>query len=109
MQLEPSAEQLAIQDAVRGFAEAEVRPRAAAIDSEHAFPRDIIRRAGELGFMGMLIPSQYGGAGLDHLSFTLAVEELARACASTAVIIDVHNSVASRSSAGCRRWPAGAP
>ncbi|MDQ6637128.1 MAG: acyl-CoA dehydrogenase family protein [Candidatus Dormibacteraeota bacterium] len=95
MQLEPSAEQLAIRDAVRDFAEAEVRPRAAAIDSEHAFPRDIIRRAGELGFMGMLIPSRYGGAGLDHLSFTLAVEELARACASTAVIIDVHNSVAS--------------
>ncbi len=95
MQLEPSAEQLAVRDAVRDFAEAEVRPKAAAIDSEHAFPRDIIRRAAELGLMGMLVPRQYGGAGLDHLSFTLAVEELARACASTAVIMDVHNSVAS--------------
>ncbi|MBJ7601915.1 MAG: acyl-CoA dehydrogenase family protein [Candidatus Dormibacteraeota bacterium] len=95
MQLEPSAEQLVVRDAVRDFAEAEVRPKAAAIDSEHAFPRDILRRAAELGLMGMLVPRQYGGAGLDHLSFTLAVEELARACASTAVIMDVHNSVAS--------------
>ncbi|MDQ6898738.1 MAG: acyl-CoA dehydrogenase family protein [Candidatus Dormibacteraeota bacterium] len=95
MQLEPAAEQLAVRDAVRDFAQSEVRPRAAAIDSEHAFPRDIIRRAGELRLMGMLIPREYGGAGLDHLSFTLAVEELARACASTAVIMDVHNSVAS--------------
>ncbi len=95
MQLEPAAEQLAVRDAVREFAQSEVRPRAAAIDSEHAFPRDIIRRAAELRLMGMLIPREYGGAGLDHLSFTLAVEELARACASTAVIMDVHNSVAS--------------
>lgn len=95
MQLGPSAEQLIVRDAVRDFAQSEVKPRAADIDREHAFPSEIIRRAAELDLMGMLVPAKYGGAGLDHLTFTLAIEELARACASTAVIVDVHNSVAS--------------
>src|SRR5437773_1600259 len=56
--------------------------------------REVIVAAGGLDLMGVLIPAEYGGAGLDHLSFTIVVEELARACASTAVIVDVHNSVA---------------
>jgi alkylation response protein AidB-like acyl-CoA dehydrogenase len=64
------------------------------VDRDHRFPRDVIAAARELDLMGVLIPTRYGGAGLDHLSFTIVIEELARACASTAVIVDVHNSVA---------------
>jgi alkylation response protein AidB-like acyl-CoA dehydrogenase len=83
-----------LRDAVREFANSEVRPRAEDVDRQHRFPRDVIAAARELGLMGVLIPTRYGGAGLDHLSFTIVIEELARACASTAVIVDVHNSVA---------------
>jgi alkylation response protein AidB-like acyl-CoA dehydrogenase len=79
---------------VREFAEAVVKPAAAEIDSGHRFPAEIIAQAAELDLMGMLIPAEYGGAGLDHLGFAICIEELARACASTAVIVDVHNSVA---------------
>jgi acyl-CoA dehydrogenase len=83
-----------LRDAVREFANSEVRPRAEDVDRHHRFPRAVIAAAGERDLMGVLIPSRYGGAGLDHLSFTIVIEELARACASTAVIVDVHNSVA---------------
>lgn len=94
MELDLSAEQLALQGAVRDFAQAVVKPLAARTDSEHRFPREAISAAAELDLMGILVPPEYGGAGLDHLDFTLCIEEIAAACASTAVIIDVHNSVA---------------
>jgi len=83
-----------LRDAVRQFASSEVRPRAEEVDRQHRFPREVVAAAARLGLMGVLVPARYGGAGLDHLSFTIVVEELARACASTAVIVDVHNSVA---------------
>ena len=70
-----------------------VRPLAAEVDSEHRFPREAIHAAIEAGLMGVLIPREYGGAGLDALAFTICIEELAQACASTAVIVDVHTSV----------------
>jgi alkylation response protein AidB-like acyl-CoA dehydrogenase len=92
--LELSREHRALRASVREFADSVVRPRAAAIDRERRFPSDVIEAASELDLMGILVPSEYGGAGLDHLAFTICIEELARACASTAVIIDVHNSVA---------------
>ena len=71
-----------------------MKPAAAAVDREHRFPAEAVRGARELDLMGILVPPEYGGAGLDHLAFTICIEELARACASTAVIVDVHNSVA---------------
>lgn len=83
-----------LRAAVRDFAQTIVAPQAARIDAEHRFPHDVIKRAAELDLMGILIPPEYGGAGMDHLAFAIAIEELARACASTAVIVDVHNSVA---------------
>jgi alkylation response protein AidB-like acyl-CoA dehydrogenase len=94
MYLEPGLEQTALRVRVRTFAESTVRPLAAEIDRLHRYPAEVIQGASELGLMGLLVPPHYGGAGLDHLAFTLCIEELARACASTAVIVDVHNSVA---------------
>src|SRR5437867_10937918 len=94
LRVELSGDHRALQDAVREFAQSRVKPRAEEVDRRHRFPREVIKAAGELDLMGVLIPAEYGGAGLDHQSFTIVVEELARACASTAVIVDVHNSVA---------------
>lgn len=70
-----------------------MQPRAGEIDRTHSFPRAAVDAAAEAGLMGVLIPREYGGAGLDALAFALCIEELARACASTAVIVDVHTSV----------------
>lgn len=78
---------------MREFADAVVRPVAAAIDREHRFPKEVIAEASRLDLLGVLVPEAYGGAGLDHLAFAICIEELARACASCAVIIDVHSSV----------------
>ena len=95
MDLSLSPEQEEIRKLVRDFAEREVKPRAEAIDHSSEFPRDLVAKAGELGLMGILIPDAYGGAGLDHVSFAIFVEEVARYSASTAVILDVHASVGS--------------
>jgi alkylation response protein AidB-like acyl-CoA dehydrogenase len=95
MRLEPGPPHEALRDAVRELAQSTVREHAGAVDREHRFPREAIAAARELDLMGILVPREHGGAGLDHLAFTICVEELARACASTAVIVDVHNSVAS--------------
>jgi alkylation response protein AidB-like acyl-CoA dehydrogenase len=79
---------------VREFAQKVVRPQAAQVDRERRFPRTILDEAARLGLMGILVPPAYGGMGLDHSCFIACIEELAEACASTAVIIDVHGSVA---------------
>ena len=94
MHLQPGPDHLALRDAVREFAEAVVKPIAAEVDRDHRFPKEAVEAARELDLMGILVPEEYGGAGLDHLAFTICIEEIARACASTAVIVDVHNSVA---------------
>jgi len=105
-----SPEHEEIRRLVRNFAEREIKPRAAEIDQRREFPRDLVDRAAELGLMGILIPEAYGGAGLDHLAFAIFIEEVARQCASTAIILDVHASVGSEpitlfgSEAQKRRW-----
>jgi butyryl-CoA dehydrogenase len=88
-----SREQEMLRDAVRAFAEDVVRPRAAHHDRTRAFPRDNWKRAAEMGLCGMLVPEDYGGAGLDGVSYVLAIEEVSRACASTGVILSVNNSL----------------
>jgi butyryl-CoA dehydrogenase len=93
MQLELTDEQKAIQAVARDFAEKEVRPIAEAIDREARFPRGTVRRMGELGLMGIFIPEECGGSGGDIVAYALAVEELARVCASHAVIMSVNNSL----------------
>jgi alkylation response protein AidB-like acyl-CoA dehydrogenase len=93
MDLSLSPEQEEIRRLVRDFAAREVKPRAEAIDHNSEFPRDLVDKAAKLGLLGILVPDAYGGAGLDHVSFAIFVEEVARFCASTAVILDVHTSV----------------
>ncbi len=87
-------DQIAIREAARAFAQAEIEPGAMARDASGAFPKDIIRQLGEMGFMGMSVPEQYGGAGVDYLSYILALEQIAYADASVAVTMSVNNSVA---------------
>ena len=82
-----------IQDAARDFAQKEIAPVAAQLDEEEKFPAEIVKKLGQLGFMGMTIPTQYGGAGYDTLSYVLALVEIAKKCASTAIIMSVNNSL----------------
>ena len=86
-------DQLAVRELVRDFAEREVRPIAAPIDASHEFPAETVRKMGELGLMGMFVPSEYGGAGMDFVSYVVAIEELSRVCASHGVIASVNNSL----------------
>ena len=94
MNFELSEEQLLIQAMVREFAAAEVAPIAAEIDRNHRFPEELIPKMGEIGLMGVPFPEEFGGAGADYLSFTIVVEELARVCASTSVIVAAHAGLA---------------
>jgi len=93
LDLELTPEHASFRAAVRELAQGVVQPLAAAVDREHRFPDEAITAAAESGLMGVLIPREFGGAGLDALAFAICIEELAQACASTAVIIDVHTSV----------------
>ena len=95
MIVELTADQKAIRDAVRDFAHAEVAPRAEDIDRSDEFPADLVKKAADLDLMGIVIPEEYGGAGLDHICFALFVEEIAVESGSLAVILDVHTSVGS--------------
>ncbi|MDR3599982.1 MAG: acyl-CoA dehydrogenase [Desulfosporosinus sp.] len=87
-------DQLMMQKMVRDFVQEEVIPQAVITDETHEFPLTTIRKMGKLGLMGISIPKEYGGVGADFLSYILAIEEIAKGCASTAVIL-VHTSVES--------------
>jgi butyryl-CoA dehydrogenase len=89
----PTEDQFAVQTTARDFATNEVLPKAAEIDREHRHPAELVKRMAELGFLGIAIPEEYGGSGLDHVSYALAMEEVCRACASTGVIMSVNNSL----------------
>ncbi|HSY59091.1 MAG TPA: acyl-CoA dehydrogenase [Terriglobales bacterium] len=93
MNLELTEEQQLLQRTVREFAEAEVKPFAKEVDETGRFPRDTIKKAAELGLTGVAIPENYGGAGMDHISYTIVIEEISRVCASTSVILSVQNSL----------------
>jgi butyryl-CoA dehydrogenase len=95
MDLELTPEQKLIRDTARDFATNEIAPKAAEIDREHRFPREIVARMGELGLLGIVVPEKWGGGGGDTLSYTLALEEISRACASTGVIMSVQSSLVS--------------
>ena len=86
-------EQELIQRTAREFALKEVLPKAAEIDRQHRFPAELVRRMAELGFLGISVPEEYGGAGLDYVTYVLVMEEISRACASTGVIMSVNNSL----------------
>lgn len=86
-------EQKMVQDMVRSFAMEKVLPLAEDIDKNHRYPEEIIAELGELGMMGVYIPEEYGGGGMDVVSYAIVVEELSRACASTGVIVSAHTSL----------------
>jgi len=92
-----SEEQLMIQAMVRDFARSEVAVTAAERDRTREFPKTNLKKMGELGLMGMTVPKEYGGVGADTVSYLLALSEIAYACASTAVVMSVHNSIACES------------
>lgn len=82
-----------IRDMVRDFAHREVIPRAAKIDEEDRFPRELVKQMGDLGLLGVPIPEEWGGVGADFLSYVLAIEEISYASAALGVILAVHTSV----------------
>ena len=86
-------QQRMIQQAARDFALKELAPHAARWDRDEEFPAAQVKKLGELGFLGMNVPEQYGGAGFDMVSYVLAMEEISAACASTGVIMSVNNSL----------------
>jgi butyryl-CoA dehydrogenase len=89
-----TSDQLLVHDTVRQFMETEMRPVLREYERSEKFPADEIRRLGELGCCGMLIPEEYGGAGTDTVTYAIMLEQVARVCASTAVTLSVTNSVA---------------
>jgi alkylation response protein AidB-like acyl-CoA dehydrogenase len=89
-----SEEQEMIRAMVRDFARETLLPTASERDKTGEFPRDNLKQMGELGLMGMNVPPEYRGAGVDTVSYSVALQEISQACASTAVIMSVHNSVA---------------
>ncbi|MGB2979634.1 MAG: acyl-CoA dehydrogenase [Candidatus Zixiibacteriota bacterium] len=78
---------------VRDFAEGEIEPKAKELDETGQFPFDTVKKLGEMGFLGMVVPEEYGGSGLDTLSYTIAVEEVSRVCGSTGITVAAHNSL----------------
>jgi len=88
-------EQLMLRDVARKFTDNEVRPRAAEIDEKEEAPLDLIRKAAELGFLGVVFPEKYGGGGFGEVGYCLLLEEISRGCNSTAVTIGGHESLGS--------------
>ena len=93
MDLKLSEEHKMLQDMARDFAQKEIAPLAAEIDEAARFPTETVKKMGELGFMGIEIPEEYGGTGMDTLSYVLAMIEISKACASHGVIMSVNNSL----------------
>jgi butyryl-CoA dehydrogenase len=93
MHIELTEEQQLLRDTVRRFAEEVVKPRAKEIDQTGEFPRSFFDQAGELGLAGVAMPEEYGGAGMDTISYCLVIEEISRVCATSGVILSVNNSL----------------
>ena len=88
-----SKEHLLVRKMYREFAENEVKPLAEELDEEERFPMETVEKMAKLGMMGIYFPKQYGGAGGDVLSYAMCVEELAKVCGTTAVVVSAHTSL----------------
>jgi butyryl-CoA dehydrogenase len=88
-----SAEQQMVRDTMRAFAQGELAPHAARWDRESHFPREELRKLGELGALGMVVPEQWDGAAMDYVSLALTLEEIAAGDGATSTIVSVQNSV----------------
>jgi butyryl-CoA dehydrogenase len=94
MDFELSQDHKVLQSSVRDFVEKEIKPLAIRIDEEHRIPDELIQKISALGLLGSFIPEEFGGAGLDILSYVIVVEEVSKACASSGVLISAHTSLA---------------
>ncbi len=94
MDFELSQDHKVLQAAVRDFVEKEIKPIAVKTDEEHAIPDALLKKMGAMGFLGSYFPEQYGGAGLDMLSYVIVVEEVSKACGSSGVLISAHTAAA---------------
>ncbi len=93
MNFQLTKEQEFVRKMVSDFAETEVEPIAADIDAEHRFPEETVEKMAKYGLLGVPFPTEYGGAGGDHISYAITVEELSKKCASTGVICSAHTSL----------------
>ena len=78
---------------IREFCEKEIKPLADRIDKEEYFPKDLYKKMGKMGLMGMTVPQDFGGAGIDRMSYMIALEEISRVCGSTGLTVEAHNSL----------------
>ena len=93
MNFAPTDEQKMVRDMVRGYAESRIKPIAAELDKTHRHPEEICRQLGEMGLMGVAVPTEYDGAGMDNVTYVMALIEISKACASCGVITSVNNSL----------------
>jgi butyryl-CoA dehydrogenase len=93
MDIELTEEQRQVRDMCREFAAKELIPNARRWDEHHEFPRQAVQKLGELGLLGIAVPAEWGGAGMDTVAYALAMEEISRGCAGTGVIMSVNNSL----------------
>jgi len=93
MNIELTEEQRQVRDLCRQFADEELRPNARKWDADHQFPAAAVTKLGEMGLLGVAVPSEWGGAGMDNVSYAVAMEEISRGCAGTGVIMSVNNSL----------------
>jgi butyryl-CoA dehydrogenase len=93
MSVELTEEQRQVRDLCREFAERELKPNAKRWDAEHLFPADAVKKLADLGLMGVAVPQEWGGGGMDNVSYAVAMEEISRGCASTGVTMSVSNSL----------------
>jgi len=93
MNFELTEMQKLFQKTIREFCEKEIKPLAARIDKEEYFPFDLYEKMGLMGLMGMTVPQKYGGAGIDKVSYMIALEEISRFCGSTGITVEAHNSL----------------
>jgi butyryl-CoA dehydrogenase len=93
MDIELTEEQRQVRDLCRQFADEELRPNARKWDETHHYPSEAVQKLGEMGLMGVAVPPEWGGAGMDNLSYAVAMEEISRGCAGTGVIMSVSNSL----------------
>jgi alkylation response protein AidB-like acyl-CoA dehydrogenase len=93
MNFAPTDEQKMVREMVRKFAEVQIKPIAAELDRTHRHPEEICRQLGEMGLMGVAVPTEYDGAGMDNVTYVMALIEISKACASCGVITSVNNSL----------------
>jgi len=93
MDFKYTEEQIYIRDNARDFAQNEIAPSSVQRDIDATFPEEIVKKLSELGFMGMMVAPEWGGSGLDTISYTLAMEEISKVDASVGVIMSVNNSL----------------